>query len=331
VCDAAPLPEAAPRPQEAPDPTAALPADASQLYAPGPNRAVGAAGRPRVLLVGAVAFLLGALCGVGGLLGVRAALDRPAPQTAEPESVALPKFDPLASRAPAPAPRKPAAPEVAPMPHEVIDKPVAMTEPEPEAEFRLPQPLPEPGVVVTHTINKPDDTYPIPAMKRGERVVLKGKVKTLRVHGLDAGSVLDASGLEAAVVTVTGKIDNGSTLKLHAPRGVVHLTAKVDNFSSLDVRAPEGEVRFMLPTTDRREGSKIDNGSKVAITARAVEFRGDIAGNNTRVAVTLTRSGFLKVASVGGKAAVEYRALPGPLPDVVVGDVARTATFRRLP
>jgi hypothetical protein len=168
-------------------------------------------------------------------------------------------------------------------------------------------------------------------MKRGERIVLKGKVKTLRVHGLDAGSVLDASGLEAAVVTVTGKIDNGSTLKLHAPRGVVHLTAKVDNFSSLDVRAPEGEVRFMLPTTDRREGSKIDNGSKVAITARAVEFRGDIAGNNTRVAVTLTRSGFLKVASVGGKAAVEYRALPGPLPDVVVGDVARTATFRRLP
>jgi hypothetical protein len=217
------------------------------------------------------------------------------------------------------------------MPHEFVAKPVAKVEPEPAGEFQLPDPLPPPGVVTTHVINRPDDAYPVPTLKKGEHIILKGKVKTLRVHGLDAGSVLDASGLEASVITVTGKIDNRSTLKLNAPNGVVHVAGKVAGGSAVEVVAPEGEVKFLLPTSEKREGSKIDGGASVAVTARWVEFKGDITGNNTKVAVTLTRNAILKVASVGGRATVEYRAQPGGLsPDVIVGDVARTALFRKV-
>jgi hypothetical protein len=217
------------------------------------------------------------------------------------------------------------------MPRAVVARPVPKADPVAVGEFQLPDPLPPPGVVVTHTVNKPDDVYPVPAMKKGEHVVLKGKVKTLRVHGLDAGAVLDASGLEASVVTVTGKIDNRSTLKLKAPNGVVQITARVAGQSAVEINAPGGEVKFLLPTANGREGSKIDGGASLAVTARWVEFKGDITGNNTKVAVTLTRNAILKVASVGGRATVEYRAQPGGLsPDVIVGDVARTALFRKV-
>jgi hypothetical protein len=327
VCHAAPSAVEAPRAakQVEADPTDALPADASELYAPAPKpaRKGTRAGGSRLLAV-ALAFLLGALCGVGGVLGVQA-INRPAPQPRGPEVAELPKLD-----APA-APQKPAVPAVAPMPREVVARPVPKLDPVAVGEFQLPDPLPPPGVVVTHTVNKPDDVYPIPTMKKGEHIVLKGKVKTLRVHGLDAGAVLDASGLEASVVTVTGKIDNRSTLKLKAPNGAVQLTAKVTGQSVVEINAPGGEVKFLLPTTEKREGSKIDGGSAVAVTARWIEFKGDITGNNTKVAVTLSRNAILKVASVGGRATVEYRAQPGGLsPDVIVGDVARTALFRKV-
>src|SRR5436305_22338 len=78
VCDAAPAtggsrPPLA-RKKHDPDPTAGLPADVSELYAPDaprPARARSPATSPR-LVFGAAAFLLGALCGVGGVLGFQA-------------------------------------------------------------------------------------------------------------------------------------------------------------------------------------------------------------------------------------------------------------------
>ncbi len=307
------------------DPIDALPADASELYAPTPARS-GKRSSRSWFAVGGTAFALGTLCGVGGVLGVQA-MNRPSPQPGGVEVAILPRTN---TPHPANVTPRPAPPEVAPMPRVVRASTLADAATMAVGEFQLPDPLPQPGVVVTHTINKPNDIYPIPTMKKGEHVTLKGKVKTLRIHGLDAGAVLDASGLEASIITVTGKIDNNSILKIKSPNGVVQLTARVVGQSVVEILAPGGEVRFMLPTTDQREGSKIDGGAKVMVTARRVEFRGAITGNNTKVAVTLTHNALLKIASIGGRALVEYRTQPGGLqPDVIVGDVARTALFRK--
>ncbi|MBY0459529.1 MAG: hypothetical protein K2V38_19590, partial [Gemmataceae bacterium] len=151
-----------------------------------------------------------------------------------------------------------------------------------------------------------------------------------RVPGLDGGATLDASGLEATQVNVGAKIDGQSTLKVNAPNGVVHFAAKVDGKSVVEVNAPGGEVKFVQPTTATKDGSKIDGGSTVAVTGRTLDFKGDITGEGTKVNITLTRNAWLKVASVSGKAVVEYKPQQAGWspPDVNVGAVAQTATFR---
>jgi hypothetical protein len=88
----------------------------------------------------------------------------------------------------------------------------------------------------------------------------------------------------------------------------------------------------MLPTTATRPGSKIDNGSTVAINARVVEFKGDITGNDTKVTLALARSALLKIATITGKATVEYKSQVAGWspPEVSVGFVSPTATFRKI-
>ncbi len=323
VCAAAPVvPGAAPPRRSkpaAPEPTDGLPADASEL---GAHRAEPRQAGSRALLLCVVMFVFGALAGVGGVLGWQS-LERAKPAD-EPE-VAVKPDEP-----PAPQPLRPA---VAPMPHEPIAEPADPDPtPEPEPEPKPLQPPPPLGRVTTIEVNEPDANYSLPfTMKKGEHVVLKGKVKALKVSVLDEGAILDAAGLEAATVYVSGKIDNRSTLKLNAPGGTVHVGGKVEGKSVVEINAPGGEVKFLYVTTGTKEGSKIDTGSTVSITARVVEFKGDISGDGTKVSVVLTRNGWLKVASVSGKATAEYKsqAAGWSPPDVTVGPVAPTATFRK--
>ena len=301
------------------DPTAGMPADASELNAPGGGSRESGSWR---LVYGGAAFLLGAAVGVCGLLALQA-INRPQLKSDESDIVTK------GIDAPPPAPLRPA---VAPMPHEPHEPPT-VAEPDPDPDFKPVQPPPAPGRVTVVELNEPDAIYAVPfPMKKGEHVVLKGKVKTLRVPGLDAGAILDASALEASVVTVTGKIDNRSTLKLFAPGGVVHVAGKIDGKSVVEINAPDGEVKFLLATTAEREGSKIDHDSTVAVTARVADFNGDITGLHTKVTVTLSRGALLKVAVVSGRALVEYKSQAGGwlLPDVVVGAVGRTAAVRKI-
>lgn len=315
VCEAAPSLAPAPKPPAPPaepDPTRGLPADASQLDALPPS------GGSRWPLVGAV-FVAGALAGVGGVLGIQA-LTREPPQ---PETGARTVYEPIRPEVVS-APR----PELAPMPREArTASVVSETAPMP----RLVKPPVPHGRVTIVELNEPDATYVVPTtVKKGEHVVLRGKVKTLRVTGLDLGAVLDATALEAETINVGARIDGHSTLKLNAPNGIVHFGGRVGGGSVVEVNAPGGEVKFMYPTTGAKDGSKIDGGARVSITGRFVEFKGDITGDGTKVLVTLTRNAWLKVASVSGTAAVEYRSQAGgwATPDVTVGAVAPTATFR---
>jgi hypothetical protein len=347
VCASAPaLPVAVPPPgrarkKPAADPTDGLPADVSELNAPGASFPARASERGSRAPLVAATFLVGALCGVGGVLGFQK-IDWPKGDE-PPEVAAAPKTD---------APSGSVSLPLAPMPHEPVPKPLAFgpgpgddpeakanplpgrapnADPNLEPDAKVVPPAP-PGRVTTHEINEPDNIYSVPVMKKGEHIVLKGKVKTLRVHGLDAGAILNASGLEASVITVTGKIDNRSKLVLNAPGGTVNLSAKVDARSIVEITAPGGEVRFTAQTTPTREGSKIDNGSTVAITARTIEFKGDITGAETKVSLILTRNAWLKVASINGQALVEYKSQVAGWspPDVIVGPVAATATFRKI-
>ena len=85
-------------------------------------------------------------------------------------------------------------------------------------------------------------------------------MKTLRVKGLDSRTPSSAIMLQTQNVSVSGKIDGRSTLRLNSPDGVVMLNASVAGHSSVEIDATGGHVRF---------DSAIDGGSTVTITAQA--------------------------------------------------------------
>jgi len=300
------------------DPTTGLPADVGEM-----QRFARQEGFPAWFNWAAV-FLLGVATGVGGLYGWQASKSRLQPT----ETV---KADPRRELPPLPPKPSKRGVESAPMPHE----PQAVAVPEPEPEPLPPEPKekqPAPERVVVIDLNLPNHSYSIPfAMKKGERIILRGKVKTLKATGLDAGALLDASGLEAAEIYIGGKIDGASVLKLNAPNGKVTFAASVIGKSSVEIIAPGGDVTFSAPTTPNRPGSTIDGGSTVAITARTAELRGDINGSNTKVTVNLPRIGSLKVVAIRGTAVVGYRVPEGKgMPDVSAAFVSPAASFKKI-
>lgn len=321
VCAAGPATTLAPAPvakkPSGPDPTAGLPTDVASM------NSVGATGGGFPAWFGWVAvFLFGIATGAGGILGWQASR-KPTPTD---DTASAPRNEPR-PLPPIPTPVKKT--EIAPLPHE--PKPIPDPEPEPPPpDPKNIQPPPDRQVIVE--LNQPNGTYTIPfSMKKGERIVVKGKIGSLRAHALDSGAVLDASGLEAGQIYIGGKIDNGSTVKLNSPNGKVTIAASVVGKSNLEINAPGGDVLFSAATTPNRPGSAIDGGSIVAITARTADLKGDINGSTTKVTVNLHRAGTLKIVAIRGTATVEYRVGEGKgMPDVSAAFVSPAASFKKI-
>lgn len=171
-----------------------------------------------------------------------------------------------------------------------------------------------------------------PRVAPGSTVTIRGWVKTLIVRDLEAGAVLDCAELEAQEVIVIGKVDGGSRLTLRAPGGSIIFRAKIDGAAKLDLRAPGGTVTFETPTGMGRDGSKIDGGSSVDVTARAVSFLGRISGAGTKVAVTLTSNGSLAFTEIEGSARLEYTKTDPDDADPAIsrGRIGGMATFTKV-
>jgi hypothetical protein len=96
----------------------------------------------------------------------------------------------------------------------------------------------------------------------------------------------------------------------------------------VDIHAPEGRVRFAGPR------SGIDGGSQVTITTGSLEIPGAIAEEQTRLAVTLSNGGSIKLRALQGTAVLEYRkANPDdPAPRIVIpdGHIEPTAVLRQV-
>src|SRR5438552_5553610 len=111
------------------DPTDGLPADVSELDGPASPRPARAPRAPKrrqnsgapVVLVAVVTFALGALCGVGGVLGWQA-IDWPKVKKDEPEVAAKPNDE----TTPPAEPPRPQVPAVAPLPHEPNVPPITI-------------------------------------------------------------------------------------------------------------------------------------------------------------------------------------------------------------
>ncbi|MBA4065786.1 MAG: hypothetical protein C0501_19125 [Isosphaera sp.] len=319
VCASAPAVAVARPAAASPDPTAGLPADAGQLAA---HPAVG--GRN-----GAVLAAGGFAAGVLAVLAWQAAFPRPRPPVAPAHSPPAVAADTPPAANPPP---KSAAPPVAvaPPPREVAAGPVEVAVAPPPR----PAPIRHPGPVVVIELNEPGESYSLPrGIKAGAHVVLRGKVGTLHLRELTDGTVVDASGLEAADVSVSGGVSGGSVLKLNAPDGRVTIKGRLGEKSVVEVNAPGGDVRVNSSASRGTAEPSVGGGARLAVTALGVEVRGSVAGDGTRVAATLGKHGRLTVhGGVRGTAAVEYRTVVPNDPTVLaeVGTVAPTAVFRRV-
>jgi hypothetical protein len=169
----------------------------------------------------------------------------------------------------------------------------------------------------------PNGTVEVGDLNGDERLTLAGKVKTLRVGGLNGEVVLDASKLEASEVVIGGDINGGTVLKLNAPGGRVVIAGSVNGSAKLTIHAPGGEVVV------EGEGANVTGGTVVVVTARRVDLRALVNGG-ARVEATLTAGGSLRAARMDGGAAVRYKPAKagGPAPVVETGDLRGGATVK---
>lgn len=187
--------------------------------------------------------------------------------------------------------------------------------------------MPVKGGIITIDLAEPEATFHPPVqLKEGGHLILRGKIGTLRLSGLDGGSILDASGLEAGQINLYGKVERGSVLKLNSPKGKVVLSTRVDHKSTVEIVAPGGDVRI----TKMGDPVVVDGGSRLMVTAKIVEIKGEVTGDGTRVLVTLTKLGMLIAGPVQKSAVLEYRKANPTDPEVQAsaGPVSPSATFR---
>jgi hypothetical protein len=303
--------------------------------------------------IGLSVFLAGASAGVLGLLAWQGTLalkpDRPPEQPPAVAAAAAPAPTIPVSTAP-PAPPAPAPPRTTPLTEIIRPEPPAppkeqaVAPPAPQPAVVPPPPLPapvppgnaappnpfRPAAPLALRVDNPggEVTMVVPP---GRSRIVRGKVRVLKVFGLEAGASLDCSDLDADEVVVTGKIDGGSKLWVKAAGGRVTFLARIDGRSHVEVRAPGGLVNFAPPGT-KVEGGRVEGGATVEVLAKAVTVYSRIHGPGTRVTALLTEGGSLMFAEIDGPARLEYRRSDPDDPDPVVtrGGVGPEARFVKL-
>jgi hypothetical protein len=235
---------------------------------------------------------------------------------------------------------------VAPMPHEPkrSDSDVPPNPPPAPIQPGMgdkepPQPPPEPVVVevpppkkdgprplgVKIAINpkiepkrhfdNPDDTAALPDLNSNDRVVLTGRVRVLQIGSVNGKGSVDASGLVAEEVKITGDLNSDAVVIVNTPGGKVMLGGFVAGSSKLTIRAPGGTVAL-------EKSGRCTGGSTVTITAKRFEAIGLLTGG-TKVNITFTAGGSLKLTRAEEGATVTYKknAPTDPAPVIEKGDV----------
>jgi hypothetical protein len=257
---------------------------------------VGAASPKRAWLVATAVVVIG-----GAALG--AYLLIPRAETIRLHGPEIAAIKPAPASHPQPIP---AGPELAPLPRAVVAQPP----PSPVVAAPPKQNRPAPAIVGpirqidpravrdTH-IDSPDGAVLVSDMNRDGRLTLTGKVRQMRIGSVGGSAILDASGLTAQEIIVTGDLHGRATLKLNAPDGSVTISGHVEGSARVIVDAPRGEVIVSAGS------GRLDGESELTVTARSVEVKGAMAGN-ARLIVTLTGGGAVTLGTMHENASVVY-------------------------
>ena len=216
---------------------------------------------------------------------------------------------------------EPASPvrHVAPLPHEP-KLPDAIPAPVEPPRQVGPRPVGvvmkvDPKIAPQRHFDHPDDTAALPDLNSGDRVTLTGRVRVLRLGSVNGKGALDASGLVAEEVVITGDLNGEALVLVNAPNGKVTVGGYVIGAAKLTIVAPGGEV--VVAHTGRVTG-----GATMTVTAKRLEVNCPLSGG-AKVAVTLTAGGSLKLTRAEEGATVTYRraAPTDPAPTIEKGEL----------
>ena len=158
----------------------------------------------------------------------------------------------------------------------------------------------DPKEVREKHLDNPTGVATVADMNRDDRLTLTGKVRVLRIGTVAGKAVLDASGLEAEEVVVSGDISENAVVKLNAPKGRVTVGGHVVGVAKLTVTAPGGE--FVVSAGS----GKLGGACEVSVTAKRVAVRGPMAGT-AKLVITLTADGSAQFGTIEDKAVVLYK------------------------
>ena len=151
-------------------------------------------------------------------------------------------------------------------------------------------------------IDAPEGVVSVSDLNRDDRLTLTGTVRQLRIGTVGGKAVLDAAGLVAQEIIITGDLNGSAIVKLNAPGGRVSIGGHVDGTARVLVNAPRGEVIITA------ESGKLEGNGELTVIARSVEVRGAMAGH-AKLIVTLTGGGTVALGAVHEKASVVYLPL----------------------
>ena len=221
----------------------------------------------------------------------------------EPEFVAAPRA------APKPARPQPATRPIAPLPHEPKQNDVPTPAPNPitvePPKKDGPRPIAvvmkvDPKIAPKRHFDQPDDTIALPDLNSGDRIVLTGKIRVLRLGSVNGNASVDASGLIAEEVIITGDLNGEALVRLNAPGGKVKIGGYVMGAAKLTVVAPGGEVLVA------GNSGCLTGGALATVTAKRVVVAGWMSGG-AKLNITLTTGGVLKLTRLQEGAIVTYR------------------------
>jgi hypothetical protein len=248
------------------------------------------------------AWLLSTLAVVlcGGALGAYLLVPRSEPAGVGAKEVAAVAPPPLHQT-------NPVEPAVAPPPRWVVPPPVVAAPPaplkknpwNPKLAVEGPVERIDAKAVREKRIDALEGVVSVSDMNRDDRLTLTGTVRQLRIGTVGGNAILDASGLAAQEIIVTGDVHGSATVKLNAPDGNVSIGGHIEGNAKVVVNAPRGEVLIGAAS------GKLDGGGELTVIARSVEATGTMAGN-AKLIVTLTGGGRVTLGAVQENASVVY-------------------------
>lgn len=182
----------------------------------------------------------------------------------------------------------------------------------------------DPKIAPVRHFDHPDDIAAIPDLNSNDRIVLTGKLRALRIGSVNGKGSIDASGLVAEEIIITGDLNSEASVKLNAPNGKVTVGGFVAGSTKLIVVAAGGEVLIA-------KSARVTGGSVLTVTTKRLEAQGTLSGG-TKVNVTVTAGGSMKFTLMDEGATVTFRKAALKDPKVIVerGELRGGANVREI-